>query len=85
MSGLVQKGSLAKGALTPRRREQPRLKRRTYLAVPRFMRIAERQIDNAAEVKPLPPLDPPLTETAASTRSSVSDGIAAAGKKASVP
>jgi len=85
MSGLVQKGSLAKGALTPKRRDQLKLKRRTYLAVPRFMRIAERQIDNAAEVKPLPPLDPPLTETAASTRSSVRDGSAAAGKKAGVP
>ena len=25
-----------------------------HLAVPRFVRVAERQIDNAAEVKPLP-------------------------------
>jgi hypothetical protein len=28
--------------------------RRLYIAVPRFVRVTERQIDNTAEIKPLP-------------------------------
>jgi hypothetical protein len=56
-----QRRSFAKGSPEPKRSAPP--KRRTpYLAVPRFVRIAERQIDNAAEVKPLPPWLPEGTE-----------------------
>jgi hypothetical protein len=53
MGALIQGRSVGKGLAKPKRNEQPK-RRPAYLAVPRFVRIAERQIDNAAEVKPLP-------------------------------
>jgi len=61
MAGLMQGGVVAKAPPKPKRSEQPK-SRTVHLAVPRFVRIAERQIDNAAEVKPLPPGIPERTD-----------------------